>query len=120
MAISRWKAIRRERDGTCSCLARWPPEIRRCGAPASSTRLTRAWMEIGKINWRAERTYSFTMLCSLSFRITYRRSMVWMPIKLGNLYDVSTIKNSLIYRLLIRDEFKGIRLTRNYNETQKR
>ena len=47
MARSRWKAIRRKRGGTCSCLARWPPEIRRCGAPASITRLTRGWMELG-------------------------------------------------------------------------
>jgi ketosteroid isomerase-like protein len=31
----------------CSCLARWPPEIRRCGAPASITRLTRGWMAFG-------------------------------------------------------------------------
>jgi ketosteroid isomerase-like protein len=41
------EGIRRERGGTCSCLARWPPEIRRCGAPASITRLTRGWMELG-------------------------------------------------------------------------
>jgi len=36
-----------ERDGTCSCRARWPPEIRRRGVPASITRLTRGWMEPG-------------------------------------------------------------------------
>jgi ketosteroid isomerase-like protein len=41
------KARRRERGGTCSCRARWPPEIRRCGAPASITRLTRGWMGHG-------------------------------------------------------------------------
>ena len=35
------------RDGTCLCLARWPREIRRCGVPASITRLTRGWMELG-------------------------------------------------------------------------
>ena len=27
--------------------ARWPPEIRRCGAPASITRPTRGWMALG-------------------------------------------------------------------------
>jgi hypothetical protein len=47
MARSRWKATRPKRDGTCLYLARWPREIRRCGVPASITRLTRGWMELG-------------------------------------------------------------------------
>src|SRR5499433_1219054 len=36
-----------EQDGICSCLARWPPETRRCGVPVLITRLTLAWIGLG-------------------------------------------------------------------------